>query len=129
VGIGKASVSEPLMTRRDQKAASKPEQPSSSGTEPGGSPSTGQVVPGVKAARARSAASAWNVGRRTPELPEDLPVRGSVPGGRNREALSTVAVFAGGPAGSSDETPVMGAERSSRVIWGLSAWSTGGFPG
>ena len=32
--------------------------------EPGGCPSIGQVVSGMKAARVRSAASAWNVGRR-----------------------------------------------------------------
>src|SRR5664280_2202789 len=35
---------------------------------------------------------------------------GSAPGGRNREELSTVAVFAGGPSRSSDEAPVMGVE-------------------
>ena len=37
--------------------------------EPGGCPSIGQVVPGVKAARSRSAASAWNVGRHASILP------------------------------------------------------------
>ena len=45
--------------------------------------------------------------------------RGSVPSGRNREGLSTVAGRAGGPARSSDEAPVMGAERRGRVIRGL----------
>jgi hypothetical protein len=34
--------------------------------EPGGSPCIGQAVSGMEAARARSAASAWNVGRRMP---------------------------------------------------------------
>ena len=34
--------------------------------EPGGCPLIGQAVSGVKAARAQSAASAWNVGRRVP---------------------------------------------------------------
>jgi hypothetical protein len=34
--------------------------------EPGGCPLIGQVVSGMEAARARSAASAWNVGRRMP---------------------------------------------------------------
>jgi hypothetical protein len=34
--------------------------------EPGGCPLIGQVVSGMEAARVRSAASAWNVGRRTP---------------------------------------------------------------
>ena len=36
--------------------------------EPGGCPFIGQAVSGVEAARARSAASAWNVGRRMPML-------------------------------------------------------------
>lgn len=36
--------------------------------------------------------------------------RGSTPSGRNRKALSTVAGHAGGPARSSEEVPVMGAE-------------------
>ncbi|GIJ26314.1 hypothetical protein Vqi01_14760 [Micromonospora qiuiae] len=34
--------------------------------EPGGCPLIGQAVSGMEAARVRSAASAWNVGRRTP---------------------------------------------------------------
>jgi len=42
-------------------------------------------------------------------------VRGSASSGRNREALSTVAGHAGGPARSSGETPVMGVERRGRV--------------
>lgn len=77
VGTGKASVSEPLLTRRDQQTASKPGPPSSPGTQPGGCPLIGQVVPGVKAARARSAASARNVGRRVPtpvDRHEGVPV-------------------------------------------------------
>lgn len=41
---------------------------------------------------------------------------GSASGGRNREALSTVAALAGGPARSSGEAPVMGVERRGRVI-------------
>jgi hypothetical protein len=48
--------------------ASKPGHPSSSGKEPGGYPFTGQAVPGMKAARARCAAFAWNAGRRVPVL-------------------------------------------------------------
>jgi hypothetical protein len=64
--------------------------------EPGGSPFTGQVVSGVKAARAWSAATTWNVGRR---VPIRLPVawegwrvaRGSASSSRNCEALSTDA--------------------------------------
>jgi hypothetical protein len=44
--------------------ASKPGQPSSPGMSLAGDPLIGQVVPGMKAARVRSAAFAWNVGRR-----------------------------------------------------------------
>lgn len=42
--------------------------------------------------------------------------RGRAPGGRNREELSTVAAFAGGPSRSSGEAPVMGVERRGRLI-------------
>jgi len=57
--------------------------------EPGGSPFTGQAMSGMEAARVRSAASAWNVGRR---MPTPLPgrrkarraARGSAPYGGNR---------------------------------------------
>jgi hypothetical protein len=69
VGIGKASASEPLMTCRDQEVASKPGHPNSPETSLAGVPFIGQVVPGMKAARVRSAAFAWNVGRRVPTLP------------------------------------------------------------
>ena len=41
---------------------------------------------------------------------------GSAPGGRNREELSTVAAFAGGPSHSSNEAPVMGVEPRGRLI-------------
>src|SRR5260370_31082280 len=42
--------------------------------------------------------------------------RGSAPGDRNREVLSTDAEPAGGPARSSAETPVMGEGGRGRVI-------------
>src|SRR5258708_21417454 len=80
----------------------------------------------MKAARARSAASARNVGRRVPIL---RPARAG--GERERaaqpklEALSTVAARAGGPARSSGERPVMGVERTARLICGLFARATG----
>jgi hypothetical protein len=45
-------------------------------------------------------------------------VRGSLPSGWNREGLSTVARRAGGPARSSCEASVMGAEPRGRVIRG-----------
>src|SRR5258707_15655573 len=51
--------------------------------------------------------------------------RGSAPSGRNRKALSTVAARAGGPARSSAEAPVMGAERRGWLICGLFARATG----
>src|SRR3954454_17874790 len=44
--------------------------------EPGGCPSIGQVVSGVKVARARSAAPARNVGRRVPTHPVRAVGRG-----------------------------------------------------
>src|SRR3954451_24346570 len=88
--------------------------------EPGGCPSIGQVVSGVKVARARSAAPARNVGRRVPTHPR--PGRWARVGERERvvrrkpETLSTVAAPAGGPARSSAEAPVMGVERRGRLI-------------
>jgi hypothetical protein len=86
----------------------------------------------MKAARARSAASVWNVGKRVPTplvlhlLSGCGVARGSTSSGRNREALSTVAAHAGGPACSSGETPVMGVERRGRLIYGLFARAAGG---
>jgi hypothetical protein len=67
-GIGKASASEPLVKCRDQLNGIETGHPSSSGKEPGGYPFTGQAVPGMKVARARSAAFAWNAGTRVPVL-------------------------------------------------------------
>jgi hypothetical protein len=63
VGTGKASVSEPLLTCREVEVTSKPGRSAVVRDEPGGCPSIGQVVSGMKAARARSAASARNMGR------------------------------------------------------------------
>jgi hypothetical protein len=131
VGIGKASVSEPLMTCREVEVTSKPGRSVVVRDEPGGCPFIGQVVSGMKAARARSAASAWNWGRQAP-TPRDRAVarrggqaRGSASGGGNRQALSTVAAAAGGPARSSGEAPVIGVERRSRLIRGEFTWATG----
>ena len=69
VGTGKASVSEPLMTCRNTVDDIKTGVVKWSRDEPGGCPSIGQAVSGMEAARARSAASARNVGRRVPILP------------------------------------------------------------
>jgi hypothetical protein len=68
VGIRKASESDPLMTCRNKKTTSKPGGLNGPGMEPGGCPSIGQAVSGMEAARAWSAASARNVGRRVPIL-------------------------------------------------------------
>src|SRR6185437_16391103 len=73
----------------------------------------------------------WEGGRRY-RVP--VPVgagraRGSAPGGRNRKALSTVAASAGGPARSSGEALVIGAERRGRLIWACSHEQPGRWPG
>ena len=120
------------MTRRDEEMASKPGYPNNPGTKSGGCPSIGQVMPGVKVARARSAASAWNVGRQASTRPCGRTevrgaARGSAPTGENREVLSTVAGSAGGPVRSSGEPPVMGGERRGRVIYEVFARATGEF--
>ena len=75
----------------------------------------------MKAARVRSAASAWNVRRQVSTLPFRVGMTrgvatGSAPIGCNWEALSTVAAPAGGPVRSSEEAPVMGVEPRGRVI-------------
>ena len=66
MGIRKASVSEPLMKCRKTGDDIKTGAVKWPREEPGGCPFTGQVVSGVKAARVRSAATTWNVGRRVP---------------------------------------------------------------
>jgi hypothetical protein len=131
VGIGKASESEPLLTCREVGMTSKPGRPTGVRDEPGGCPPIGQAVSGMKAARARSAASARNLGRQASTLPAGAiarwagPARGSAPGGGNREALSTVAKPAGGPARSSEEAAVIAVERRGRLIRAEVAWATG----
>ena len=81
----------------------------------------------MQVARARSAACVRNVGKaRADTAPREVAgARGSAPSGRNREALSTVAARAGGPARSSAEVPVMGTERRGWLICGLFARATG----
>ena len=73
VGIGKASVSEPLRKRRNNQDDIRTGEFKSLRDEPGGCPLIGQAVSGVKAARARSAAPARNVGRRVPILHARAP--------------------------------------------------------
>jgi hypothetical protein len=102
--------------------------PSEPRDELGRSPLAGQAVSGMEATRAWSAAFAWNVGRHVP-IPASAAMRlaagGSVSSSRNCERLSTVAGHVGGPARSSGEVPVMGAERRGRIIRGLAGWPTG----
>jgi hypothetical protein len=54
---------------------------------------------------------------------------GSAPSGGNREGLSTVAAFAGGPSRSSWEAPVMGVEPRGRLVRGWFRWPTGRWSG
>ena len=79
--------------------------------EPGGCPLTGQVVSGMKATRAWSAAAARNVGRPIPIRPPVGVERGRPSSSRNCEVLSTDAGWVGGLARSSGEVPVTGMER------------------
>lgn len=79
--------------------------------EPGGCPLIGQVVSGMKATRAWSAAAVRNVRRPIPIRPPVLVVRGRPPSSRNCKVLSTEAGWVGGLARSSGEAPVMGVER------------------
>jgi hypothetical protein len=66
VGTGKASVSEPSEDASKQVDDIETGAVKRARDEPGGCPPIGQAVSGVEAARVRSAAFAWNVGRRTP---------------------------------------------------------------
>ncbi len=88
--------------------------------EPGGYLSTAPAASGVKRARARSRLLH---GTGEPVALES-PCRvvrggGSSSSGRNRERQSTGPGHGGGPSRSSDEAPVMGAERRGRAICGL----------
>lgn len=92
--------------------------------EPGGCLLTGQVVSGVKVARAWSGLSC---GTREPVAPRPRAASGASSGRRllveartpssgNCEGESSDAGHRGGPSRSSDEGPVMGLERRGRVV-------------
>jgi len=92
--------------------------------EPGGCLLTGQVVSGVKVARAWSGLSC---GTREPVAPMGRPASGAVlargrssgartPSSGNCEGESSDAGHRGGPTRISDEGPVMGLERRGRVV-------------
>jgi hypothetical protein len=59
-------VSEPLLKHRKTRDGIRTGAYAEFRDKPGGCPFTGQAVSGVKVARAWSAASAWNVGKRVP---------------------------------------------------------------
>jgi hypothetical protein len=86
-----------------RKVASKPGVSDWPGTEPGGYPVTGQVVPGAKVARAWHAAFMRNVGKRALILPARKGGERECSKRLKRKELSTVAGRAGGPVRSSDE--------------------------
>ena len=92
--------------------------------EPGGCLLTGQVVSGVKVARAWSGLSC---GTREPVAPRPLMASGAslglrllvearTPSGGNCEGQSSDAGHRGGPSRSSGEGSVIGLERRGRVV-------------
>src|SRR6266699_6297009 len=119
VGTGKASVSEPLTTCRNKQMTSEPDRLNGSGMSLAGTrllarrcPACRRREPGLRLLH-----GTWEGGcRYWRSSYNERASRGRAAGGRNREPLSTDAVSAGGPARSSGETPVMGAERRGRLI-------------
>jgi hypothetical protein len=114
----------PLLRRRKRRDGIKTGVESLPRDEPGGCLLTGQVVPGVKVARAWS--GLW-CGTREPVAPMGRPASGAVlacgwssgartPSSGNCEGESSDAGHRGGPTRSSDESPVMGLERRGRVV-------------
>lgn len=118
----KANVSEPLMTCRKSPTDIKTGYVSLPWDEPGECLLIGQVVSGMKAARAwvRLLCGTWEpvVLRNDRPVVCDLRpgVSGRAPSGGNCEGSCTGARHRGGPSGSSVEGPVMGLERSGRAI-------------
>jgi hypothetical protein len=93
VGTGKASGSDSLMTCRNLATGIETGVSMQSRDESGGNPFTGQMVSGIQATRARSAAFVWNGRRRTRILSAGLGGQEGVSqAARNREGLSTDAV-------------------------------------
>ena len=124
VGAGKASGSESLMTCRKLEADIETGVSMQSRDESGGDQPTGQAVSGIQATRARPAAFVWNGRRRVRKLSADGGREGVSRAVRNREGLSTVVGYVGGPTRSSGETSVMGVERRGRVVRDWFARST-----
>ena len=114
----------PPMRRRKRRDGIKTRVESLPWDQPGGSLLTGQVVPGVKAARAWS--GLW-CGTREPVAPMGWPGQWSGfvlrpvawsenPKQQICEGESSDAGHRGGPTRSSGEGPVMGPERRGRVV-------------
>jgi hypothetical protein len=120
VGTGKASESEPLMTCRNQAMASKPGPDHGRRDEPGGCPA---YWPGGARHGGGASPVCGSRAERGKVRPDTAPA-GVAGGGRERgegrdpKPLSTVAGRAGGPARSSGEAPVMGAERRGGLTHG-----------
>jgi hypothetical protein len=118
----KANVSEPLMKCRKRVDDIKTRHCVLSWDEPGECLFIGQVVSGMKAARAwvRLLCGTWEpvVSRDDRPVVCDLRlvVSGKAPSGGHREGSCTGARHRGGPSGSSVEGSVMGLERSGRAV-------------
>jgi hypothetical protein len=124
VWITKASESEPLMRRRKRIGDIETGVELLPRDEPGGCLLIGQVVSGVKVARAWSGLSC---GTREPVAPTGCSASGAVvacgwasqaraPSSGNCEGESSCAGHRGGPSRISDEGPVIGPERRGRVV-------------
>jgi hypothetical protein len=124
VWITKASESEPLMRRRKRIGDIETGVESLPWDESGGCLLTGQVVSGVKVARAWSGLLC---GTREPVAPTGGSASGAgvacgrssqarPPSSGNCEGESSCAGHRGGPSRSSDEGPVIGLERRGRVV-------------
>jgi hypothetical protein len=124
VWITKASESEPLMRRRKRIGDIETGVESLPRDEPGGCLLIGQVVSGVKVARAWSGLLR---GTREPVVPTGRSASGAglscgrwsrarTPSSGNCEGESSCAGHRGGPSRISDEGPVIGLERRGRVV-------------
>ena len=133
MGTGKASVSEPLTTCRNKQMTSEPGRLNGAGMSLAGARLLARWCPAWRRRESglRLLHGTWEGGCRYCQLGANKLglARGSALSGGNREALSTDAACAGGPARSSDEALVIGVERRGRLIDDLFARTTGSSPG
>jgi len=87
--------------------------------KPGGYLFTVLAVSGIEMARARFRLQLGTLERLAPTPAACGWSGGEIPSGGIREGQSTCAEQAGGPPRSSDDAPVMGAERRGRIVWSL----------